>query len=405
MNEIREDFPVLNRKIDGKKIIYFDNAATSLKPIQVIKAITEYYEFGTANIHRGLHKLSEEASIKFEKAHNKTAEFFNAKKEEFVLTKNTTEAINTVMYSLYTSDFFEKGDKILVSKAEHHANLVPWQMLEQKGLIELNFVELNEDFTLDLEDLENKLDSKTKLIALAHATNTTASINPIQKIGKIAEDNESLFLVDGAQTAPHMEIDFHKLNADFFAFAGHKMLGPSGTGGLLAKKELLEKFNPFLYGGSMIHSVELHKSSWNKLPWKFEAGTPNISGMIGLGKAVEYLSKIGMNKIRKHEKELTKYALDKMHEINGIKFYCPENEEKQVGTILFEIEGIEAHDLAITLDEFANIAVRSGMHCAEPLVSTLNDKGLDRASFYLYNSKEEIDVFIEALKTISKSFK
>lgn len=239
MNEkIRKDFPLLERQDNGKKIIYFDNAATSLKPLSVIKAVNEYNSTGTANIHRGVHKLSEETSILYEKAHDKTAEFFGAKKEEFVFTKNATEAINSVMYSLLTSDFFTKGDKILLSEMEHHANLVPWQLLEKKGLAELEFVKLNEDFTLNMQDFEEKLDSKTKLVALTHASNTIATINPIKEIGKMAKDNNSLFLVDGAQSAPHMEINFPKLNADFFAFAGHKMLGPSGTGGLIAKKEL-----------------------------------------------------------------------------------------------------------------------------------------------------------------------
>lgn len=405
IKELRKDFPVLSREDNGKKIIYFDNAATSLKPKTVIEAINNYYTNSTANIHRGVHKLSEEASIEYEKAHDQTAKFFNAKKEEFVLTKNTTESINSVMYSLFTGDFFEKGNKILLTKMEHHANLVPWQLLERKGLIELDFVELKKDFTLDMQDFENKLDKKTKLVSVAHASNTIATINPVKEIGKMAKDNGSLFLIDGAQSAPHIEIDFPKLNADFFAFAGHKMLGPSGTGGLIAKKELLEKMEPFQFGGSMIHSVELHKSTWNKLPWKFEAGTPHISGMIGLGKAVEYLKKVGMDKVRKHEKELTKYALDKMQEIDSVKLYCPKDKEKQVGTILFEAQGIEAHDLAITLDEMANVAIRSGMHCAEPLVSSLNDKGLDRASFYLYNTKEEIDEFLNALSIIVKSFK
>lgn len=405
MNEkTRKDFPLLERKIDGKNIIYFDNAATSLKPQSVIQAVNDYDTKETANIHRGIHKLSEEASQKYEKAHDKTAEFFGAKKEEFVYTKNATEAINTVMYSLLTGDYFKKGDKILLTKMEHHANLVPWQLLEKKGLVELEFIEIKEDFTLDMQDFEKKLDKNTKLVAVAHASNTIASINPVKEIGKQAKDNGSLFLVDGAQSAPHMEVNFNKLNADFYAFAGHKMLGPSGTGGLIAKKEWLEQSNPFLFGGSMIHSVEFHKSSWNKIPWKFEAGTPNISGMIGLGKAVEYLKAIGMDKVRKHEKELTKYTLDRMQEIDGIKIFTPKNEEKQVGIILFEAKKIEAHDLALTLDEYANIAIRSGMHCAEPLVSSLNPKGLDRASFYLYNSKEEIDAFIEALKTIVKSF-
>ncbi len=405
MQELRKDFPVLNREVDGKKVIYFDNAATSLKPQIVIDAVNEYYSEGTANIHRGIHKLSEEASIKYEKAHDKLSEFFGAKKEEFILTKNATEAINSVMYSLFIGDFFQKGDKILLTEMEHHANLVPWQLLERKGIVKLEFVGLNKDFTLNMKELEEKIDSKTKLVSVAHASNTVATINPVKEIGKIAKDNKSLFLIDGAQSAPHTEVNFKKLNADFFAFAGHKMLGPSGTGGLIAKKELLEKLEPFQYGGSMIHSVEFHKSSWNELPWKFEAGTPHITGMIGLGKAVEYLNKVGMEKIRKHEKELTKYALEKMQEIPSVKLYCPKDEEKQAGIILFEAKNIEAHDLALTLDEFANIAVRSGMHCAEPLVSKINPKGLDRASFYLYNTKEEIDELVKALNTITESFK
>jgi len=405
--KLRKDFPVLERKINGKPIIYLDNAATSLKPMQVIEAMDYYYKNATANIHRGIHRLSEEASELYEKSHENIAKFIGAKKEEFIFYNNTTEAINSVMYSLLLQDYFKEGDEVLLTEMEHHANLVPWQVLNKHKKLKLNFVKLKEDFTLDMQDLQKKISKKTRLVAVAHASNTVATINPVKEIARIARDFNALCLIDGAQSVPHFEVNVKNLGCDFFAFSGHKMLGPTGSGGLYARKELLEEMPPFLYGGSMIKSVKWNESSWNELPWRFEAGTPNIAGCIGLGAAVDYLKKAGMNEVREHEKILLDYAFKRIQEINSgnkIKIYNPNNPEKQVGVILFEAKGIECHDLALALDEHSNIAIRSGMHCAEPLVSSFNPKGLDRASFYLYNTKQEIDAFIEALEEIIKTF-
>lgn len=405
VEKIRQDFPILRKKINGKPIIYLDNAATSLKPIQAIDAMNQYYNETTANVNRGVHKLSQTASEIHENCHKKVAEFINAKTEEIVFTRNATESINSIMYSLLQSDFFKKGDEILVSKMEHHCNIVPWQFLEKKLGIKLNFAELNEDFTLDLDDLQNRISNKTKIVSITQASNTVASINDVEKIGKIVHDNKSLFIVDGAQSVPHFSVNVKKLNCDFLAFSGHKMLGPTGIGVLYGKKELLEKMPPFLYGGDMIQSVKWHDSLWNKLPYKFEAGTPHIAGSFGLSAAIDYLQKIGLENIHSYEKQLTKIALEKMSEIDGVKLYCPQNVEKQVGIVLFEIEKMHCHDTALALDELENIAIRSGMHCAEPLVSSINSEGLARASFYFYNTIEEIEKFTETLKQVAKQFR
>ncbi len=404
IEHIRKDFPILHEKRNGKPIIYFDNAATALKPVQVIDAVNYYYRECPANVHRGLHALSEEASQLFEQAHEKVARFIGAKSDETVFTRNTTESINLVAYSLLCDGFFKKGDEILVSRLEHHSNLVPWQFVSQKTGAELKFVELNKDFTLNMKDFESKISRKTKIVAIAHASNTVATINPVKEIGKKAKENGSLFLVDAAQSAPHLELDAKKINADFIAFSGHKMLGPTGIGALYGRKEVLEKMQPFLYGGSMIQNVSWHNSSWAKLPDKFEAGTPHIAGAIGFGAAVDYLQKIGMQNVREHEKELLKHAFKRLQEMPQIKTHCPHDSEKQCGIVLFDNAKIEAHDLALALDEAENIAIRSGMHCAEPIVSSINPKGLARASFYIYNTKEEIDVFVETLKKIVGAF-
>ena len=401
---IRKDFPILHAHKNGKPIIYFDNAATTLKPVQVIDAINHYYLDCPANVHRGLHSLSEQASQLYEQSHDKVARFIGAKADEIVFTRNATESINLAAYSLLCSGFFKKGDEILLSRLEHHSNLVPWQFVAQKSGAELKFSELNHDFTLNMNDFENKLSARTRLVAIAHASNTVATIMPVKEIGKMAKDNNSLFLVDAAQSAPHMPLDAKKTNADFIAFSAHKMLGPTGIGALYGNKNALEDLEPFLFGGSMIQNVSWHKSTWAKLPDKFEAGTPHIAGAIGFGAAVDYLQKANMQKVRDHEKELLKHAFSRMKEIPGIKMHCPMDAEKQAGIISFDHPKIEAHDLALALDEAANIAVRSGMHCAEPIVSSINPKGLARASFYLYNTKEEIDEFAETLEKICGAF-
>ncbi len=399
--KIREDFPIIQKKVNGKPIIYLDNAATSLKPIQVIEKLNYYYKECTANIHRGLHRMSEEASILYEESHAKTAKLINAKgSQEIVFTRNATESLNLLMYSLQTKNFFKKGDEILISKMEHHSNIVPWQFLEKKIGIKLKTIELNEDYTLNMQDFEKKLNEKTKIVSITHASNTVAAINPVKEITAKAKKNGSIVIIDGSQSVPHMPVNVKEINSDFLVFSGHKMLGPTGIGVLYGRKKLLEEMPPFLYGGDMITEVHWKSSSWNALPYKFEAGTPNIAGGIAFGEAIDYLKKIGLENVRKHEKQITKYALERITEIKGIKTFCPRDSKKQGGIILFQHEKIEAHDLALALDEANNIAIRSGMHCAQPLVESLNPKGLARASFYFYTTEKEIDLFVETLKEI-----
>ena len=399
LEQIRKDFPVLSRKIEGKEVIYLDNAATSLKPRQVINAEQYYYENVSANVHRGLHVLSEEASRMHEASHEEVAKFIGAKKKEVVFVKNASEGLNLVMYSLFNSNYFNKGDKIIVSKMEHHSNIVPWQFLEKKAKIKLEFINLTDDYELDMADFEEKVRG-AKLVSITGASNTVATIPDIKTIGKKAHKEEALVCVDGAQLVPHHEVNFHSLGIDFLTFSGHKMLAPTGTGALVAKEELLEKFEPFMFGGDMIHSVQWHSSSWNHLPYKFEAGTPNIAGSYGIKAAVEYLKKIGMNNIAKHEEKLTKVALEELGRINSIELHCPKNEKKQGGIILFESKKLSAHEIAMALSEMNKICIRSGMHCAEPLVSSINKEGLARASFYLYNTEEEIHKFANTLNEI-----
>ena len=402
--QIRKDFPILEREIDGKRVIYFDNAATSLTPNQVTDSICEYYHNYCANVHRGLHKFSDEASEKYESAHRTVGKFVNAGKDEIVFTKNTSESINLVMYSLLESGFFGKDDEIIIPVSEHHSNLIPWQFAAKKSGAELKFVGMKNDFTLNMEDLQAKISKKTKLVAIAHVSNTSASLFPVAEVGKIAHENGALFLVDAAQSVPHMPVDVKKIGADFAAFSAHKMLGPTGIGALYGKNELLEKMEPFNYGGGIIQSVKLDESTWGKVPEKFEAGTPHVAGAVGFSAAIKYLEKIGMDNVRQHGKEVTKYALEKMSEIKGLTLYCTKDAEKQGSIILFGSSSLEAHDLALALDEAENIAIRSGLHCAEPFISALNEDGLARASFYIYNTKEEVDIFIETLGKILSAF-
>lgn len=407
VEKLRSDFPCLQKKFGGKPLVYLDNAATSLKPNSVIDKETEYYKEYCANIHRGMHKMSEQASREFELAHEKTAKFIGAKNEkEIIFTRNATEGFNLLMYSLCAGDFFKAGDEVLVSRMEHHANLVPWQFLQQMKGIKLNFVELNEDFTLNMDDLKGKLSSKTKLVSLTQASNTVSSIVDVKKAREIVKKNsQAYFAVDAAQSVPHLPVNVREIGCDFLMFSSHKMLGPTGMGVLYGKEELLEKMQPFMYGGDMIKEVKWNSSSWNELPSKFEAGTPAIAQGIALGAAIDYLQKAGMQNIRQHEKEITKYALERMKEIPQAKVYGPQDLEKRNGIVLFEAGKLDCHDIALALDEHSNVAVRSGMHCAQPIVESLNPKGLARASFYFYNTKQEIDVFIESLKEIVGTFK
>ena len=399
VNKIREDFPLLKRrrKEDGKPFIYLDSAATSLKPIQVIEAVTNYYEKHCANIHRGVHTLSQEASQLYEEAHDKVARFIGAKsREEIVFVKNTTEAINYVAYGLD----WKPRDEVITTVMEHHSNIVPWQLIRDRFGVKIKFLGLKDKWYLDLEQLEDLITEKTKLITVVHVSNVIGTINPVEEICKIAHEHEVPVLIDGAQSVPHLPVDVKKIKCDLLAFSAHKMLGPTGVGALYIREGLGEEMCPTFGGGDMIRRVTLEKSEWNVMPWKFEAGTPNIAGGIGFGAAVEYLEKLGMEWVRNHEKELTKYLLERLYEIPKVTVYGPEDVEKRGGVVAFTVEGLDSHELAMYLDELENIAIRSGVHCAEPLHMKLGIPSSARASVYVYNTKEEVDIFCSTLEKI-----
>ena len=407
---IREDFPIFSRKIGDKPLIYFDNGATSQRPRQVIEAIKEFYEQHNANIHRGLHTLSQEASELYEEAHERVAKFIGAESgEEVIFVRNTSEALNLVAYSLGPA-IVDRGDEIVISIMEHHSNLLPWYRLAMLKGAKLKVVDITDDYRLNYAMLEEIVSERTKIVAIVHMSNVLGTINDVRKIAKLAHEHDAVIVVDGAQSVPHMPVNVKDLDIDFLAFSGHKMLGPTGIGVLYGKKELLESMDPFLSGGDMIKEVSCSLNGscsvvWNRLPWKFEAGTPNIAGGIGLMAAVEYLERIGMGNIRRYEEELTEYALRRMNEELGdhCDIYGPMDIKERGGIISFNIKGIDPHEIALYLDSHG-IAVRSGFHCAQPLHERLGlRKGSARASFYLYNLKEEIDVFVNALKELIKS--
>ncbi len=401
---IRKDFPILRRKVNGKPLVYLDSTASSQKPIQVINAIKECYENYYANVHRAVHTLSNESSEKFEAAHDKVANLINARgTEEIVFTKNTTESMNLILYS-WAHNNLKAGDEIITTIMEHHSNIVPWQTLKNRG-VKLKFVDINPDYTLKMGDYEKLITPKTKMVAVTHVSNTLGVINPVREIGKIAHDNNCLFVVDGAQSVPHMPVDVRKIDADFLAFSSHKMLGPAGVGVLYGKQELLEKMPPFLYGGDMIKEVSTKGAVYNDLPWKFEAGTPNIEGAVGLGAAVDYLQKVGMENIRAHELELVKYAFEKLYEIPDVEVYGPKDPEIKAGVFAFNVGDVHAHDTASLLDE-EGICIRSGHHCTMPLTQEkLHLQSSARASFYLYTTKEEIDKLAKGIEKVRKVFK
>jgi len=401
VNKIREDFPLLKRRRedDGKPFIYLDNAATSLKPIQVIEAVTNYYEKHCANIHRGVHKLSQEASQLYEEAHDKVARFIGAKsREEIVFVKNTTEAINYVAYGLD----WKPGDEVITTVMEHHSNIVPWQLIRDRFGVKIKFLDLKDKWYLNLEQLEDLITEKTKLVTVVHVSNVLGTINPVEEICKIAHEHEVPVLIDGAQAVPHLPVDVKRIKCDFLAFSAHKMLGPTGVGALYIREGLGDDMCPTFGGGDMIRRVTLEKSEWNVMPWKFEAGTPNIAGGIGFGAAVEYLGKLGMEWVRNHEKELTKYLLERLFEIPKVTVYGPEDVEKRGGVVAFTVEGLDSHEVAMYLDELENIAIRSGVHCAEPLHMKLGISSSARASVYVYNTKEEIDILCDTLEKVVK---
>jgi cysteine desulfurase/selenocysteine lyase len=394
VDEIRRDFPILDRRIDGKKLVYLDNAATSQKPRQVLDALAEYYEEHNANIHRGVHRLAEEATAAYEEARQKVARFLGARDTRgLIFTRGTTESINLVAHA-WGRKVLREDDEVVLTEAEHHSNLVPWQLTARATGAKLRFIPIRENGILDLEAAERLIGPRTKLVGCIHASNVLATINPVERLIRMAHDVGALMLVDGAQSAPHLPVDVEELGCDFYACSGHKMLGPTGVGVLWGRLEILEEMDPFLGGGEMIREVHLDHSTWNDLPYKFEAGTMNIAQAVGLGAAVDYLGELGMQNVREHERRLGEYAYRRLSELEGITIYGPK--EGRTGLVSFSLPDIHPHDLSQLLDE-EGIAIRSGHHCAQPLMRRLGVAATARASFYLYNTEEEVDALVEAL--------
>ena len=399
---VRADFPILSRQIHGKPLVYLDSAATSQKPAVVIDVMDDYYRRYNANPHRGVYTISEEATAAYESARQRVATFINAASpKEVIFTRNTTEAINLVRYSWGRVNV-RSGDRILLTEMEHHSNLVPWQLLAQEQGARLEFLCIDDDGLLQLDQLERKL-AGVRLLALTHQSNTLGTINPIKAIAAAARRAGAVVLVDGAQAVPHMPVDVQDLDVDFYAFSGHKMCGPTGIGVLWARRSLLESMPPFLGGGDMIKRVKLNEATWNDLPWKFEAGTPSVAEGIGLGAAVDYLSQFGMERVRSHERTLVDYAMEKLQEIPGITLYGPRDPGIHGGAISFTLPNIHPHDLATLVDR-EGIAVRAGHHCTQPLMDRLGVPATTRASFYIYNRVEEVDQLVGGIQKAQKVF-
>jgi cysteine desulfurase/selenocysteine lyase len=394
VEEIQRDFPILDRRIDGKRLVYLDNAATSQKPRQVVQALTDYYQHHNANIHRGVHRLAEEATASYEASREKVARFLKVPDiRGLIFTRGTTESINLVAHA-WGRKFLREDDEVVLTEAEHHSNLVPWQLAARATGAKLRFIPILEDGTLDLEAAERLIGPRTRIVGCIHASNVLATINPVEKLARMAQEVGALMLVDGAQSAPHLPVSVESLGCDFFACSGHKMLGPTGVGVLWGRPEILDEMDPFLGGGEMIREVHLDHSTWNDLPYKFEAGTMNIAQAIGLGAAVDYLGKLGMENVREHERRVGENAYRRLSELEGVKIYGPM--EDRTGLVSFSLPDVHPHDLSQLLDE-EGIAIRSGHHCAQPLMRRLGVAATARASFYLYNTEEEVDALVEAL--------
>lgn len=398
LSRLREDFPVLSRRRGGKPLIYFDNAATSLKPRQVIEAVRGYYENYSANVHRGVYALSQEATDLYEEARAEAARFIGCKPSELVFVKNTTEGINMVAYGVR----WRRGDEILSSVMEHHSNMIPWQIVSRRFGLGLSYAGINGSGRIDLGDLEKRISERTRLVAVCHVSNVLGTINDVKKIARLAHDHGALLLVDAAQSAPHMPINVRDMECDFLVFSGHKLLGPTGIGCLYIREGVEEELDPPFGGGEMIAHVELDGYRLNEMPWRFEPGTPNIAGAIGLAAAIRYLKAVGLEKVREHEKKLTKRALEILESLDGVEVYGPRDPEERCGIVSFNLKGVSGDLVAALLDEFENIAVRSGFHCAQPLHRMLGIQSSVRASFYLYNTMEELDVFEAALRRIRR---
>ena len=403
---LRKDFPILKRTVrDNKRLVYLDNASTTQKPNQVIDSITNYYRNYNSNIHRAVYSIAEEATEAYEATRDKIANFINVKdRQEIIFVRGTTEAINLVAYA-WGRPHIKEGDIIVTTEYEHHSNIVPWQLLTQEKSAKLEYIGMDDNGELILDDLDKYLATgKVKLVTFSLMSNVLGTITDVQKIIEKCKAAGVLTLVDAAQAVPHMKVDVEKLGCDFFAFSGHKMLGPTGIGVLWARKSVLETMVPFQGGGDMIREVHKYESTWNDLPYKFEAGTPNIADVVGFGAAIDYLTKIGMDNVREHEVELTKYAMKKLSEVKGIHIYGTKDISKRGGVISFNFADVHPHDVAQIVDG-EGIAVRSGHHCAQVLMERLNVAATSRVSFYIYNTKEDVDALINSLNKVAKVFK
>ena len=403
---LRKDFPILKRTVrDNKRLVYLDNASTTQKPNQVIDSITNYYRNYNSNIHRAVYSIAEEATEAYEATRDKIANFINVKdRQEIIFVRGTTEAINLVAYA-WGRPHIKEGDIIVTTEYEHHSNIVPWQLLTQEKSAKLEYIGMDDNGELILDDLDKYLATgKVKLVTFSLMSNVLGTITDVKKIIEKCKAAGVLTLVDAAQAVPHMKVDVEKLGCDFFAFSGHKMLGPTGIGVLWARKSVLETMVPFQGGGDMIREVHKYESTWNDLPYKFEAGTPNIADVVGFGAAIDYLTKIGMDNVREHEVELTKYAMKKLSEVKGIHIYGTKDISKRGGVISFNFADVHPHDVAQIIDG-EGIAVRSGHHCAQVLMERLNVAATSRVSFYIYNTKEDVDALINSLNKVAKVFK
>ena len=398
---LRRDFPILDQIVNDEPLVYLDNAATTQKPTQILEAIAAYYEKDNANVHRGVHTLAERATAAYEAARERVRSFIHAAStKEVLFTRGTTTSLNWV--ARYAESVLQPGDEVLISVMEHHSNIIPWQEACKETGARLIYAYLK-DGMLDLADFQSKLTEKTRFVALAHVSNVLGVVNPIKEIAELVHQANALLVVDGAQSVPHMKIDVQDLDVDFFAFSGHKMLGPTGIGVLYGKEELLERMSPVEFGGEMIDFVYEQEATWKELPWKFEAGTPNIAGAIGLAAAIDYLDKIGMETVHQYEQELIAYVFPKLQAVEGLTIYGSEDLTQRSGVISFNLAGLHPHDVATALD-YEGVAVRAGHHCAQPLLSYLGVSATVRASFYLYNTKADCDKLVEALQKTKEFF-
>jgi cysteine desulfurase/selenocysteine lyase len=399
---LREDFPVLEREFDGTPLVYLDNAATSQTPERVVESIADYYRRYNANVHRGIHTLSQEASIAYEEAHDTVGEFIGTdRREELIFTKNTTEAMNTVAYAWGLNEL-GPGDEVVLTEMEHHASLVTWQQIAKKTGAECKYIPITDEGRLDMDAARELVTDDTEMVSVVHVSNTLGTVNPVAELADIAHDHDSLIFVDGAQSVPHQPVDVKAMDCDFFAFSAHKMCGPTGIGALYGTEHVLDAMEPYLYGGDMILKVTFEDTDFNELPWKFEAGTPNVAGAVAFAEAVEYLEDVGIERVHRHGQELTAYAYDRLTEYDDVEVYGPPGDDRG-SLVAFNVDGVHAHDLSSIVNDYG-VAIRAGDHCTQPLHDVLGASASARASFYLYNTREEVDALVDAVDEARQLF-